>query len=353
MVTYNKELFKCIFDNMTSGCAIYEVLNNGEFGKDYIVKDFNNTSLTIEGLTRDEVVGKSLAELRPNIDNYGLIDIFKKVWKTGKSETFPTKIYIDENYSNYYENYIFSLPTGQIVAMYNDNTEFEISKNEIEQQRDLFASLFNNMLNGCAIYEVKNEGSKASDYIVSEYSDSSSRMGGISREEAIGSSLEDRVGKEEAEELVEVLRRVWKTGVSEKFRLVTGGSEKHHFENSIFRLSDNEVAAIYSDVTDEINYKEKLKESEHKFRLMFDNAPLGYQSTDESGKILEANKAWADIFGYLENEIIGMNLRDLIDKDYLNLFDSSYKSFDESGKFQLIVRAIKKEGNLIFVRING
>ncbi len=353
MATYNKELFKGLFDNMTSGCAIYKVLNDGEYGKDYIVKDFNNTSLAIEGKTREEVVGKSLADLRPNIDNYGLIDIFRKVWKTGESETFPTKIYVDENYSNYYENYIFRLLTGEIVAMYNDRTELEANREKLDQQRKLFTSLFNNMINGCAIYEVKNNGLNPSDYIISEYSESSSRMGGILREEAIGSSLEQRVGKKEAEELVEVLRRVWKTGESEKYHLKTQNIGEYHFENSVFRLSKNEVAAIYSDVTDEMVYKDKLKESEHKFRLMFDNAPLGYQSADESGTILEINKAWTNIFGYSQNEIIGKNLRELIEKDYIDLYDSVYVDFLKKGKIQIIARAIKKDGALIFIRING
>ncbi|MCD6323460.1 MAG: PAS domain S-box protein [Clostridiales bacterium] len=353
MLTYNKELFKGIFDNMTSGCAIYEVLNDGEFGKDYIVKEFNNASLAIERKSRGEVVGKSLAELRPNIDDYGLIDIFRKVWKTGESETFPTKIYTDENFNSYYENYVFCLYTGEIVAIYDNRTEFESNKEKIEQQKELFTSFFNNMLNGCAIYEVKNDGLNPADYIVSEYSATSSRMGGISREEAVGSNLEQRVGKKEAKELVEVLRRVWKTGESEKFHLATQRNGEYHFEDSVFRLSDREVATIYSDVTDEILNKNRLKESEYKFRLMFDNAPLGYQSADESGKILKVNKAWTDIFGYSENEIVGKNFRELIDKDYLNLYDSSYISFKEVGKIQISVRAIRKDGDLIFIKIDA
>ena len=223
----------------------------------------------------------------------------------------------------------------------------------VNYNKELFKSFFNNMINGCAIYEVKNDGLNPADYIVSEYSATSSRMGGISREEAIGSNLEQRVGKKEAKELVEVLRRVWKTGESEKFHLATQRNREYHFENSVFRLYDREVATIYSDVTDEILNKNRLKESEYKFRLMFDNAPLGYQSADESGKILEVNKAWTDIFGYSESEIVGKNFRELIDKDYLNLYDSSYISFKEVGKSQISVRAIRKDGNLIFIKIDA
>jgi len=92
-------LLRGLFENMTSGAAIYEVTNDGSKGSDYIIRDFNITSLRIEGKRKDEVIGKSLFDLRPNIDQYGFIPIFQKVWRTGEPGYFPSTIYIDEKYS--------------------------------------------------------------------------------------------------------------------------------------------------------------------------------------------------------------------------------------------------------------
>jgi len=78
----SEALFRGLFDNMTSGCAIYKVLNDGSKGSDYIIRNFNKMSLKIENKTLSEVVGKSLYDLRPNIDEYGLIPAMRKVWKT-------------------------------------------------------------------------------------------------------------------------------------------------------------------------------------------------------------------------------------------------------------------------------
>jgi len=119
----NEKLFRGLYNNIPSGSAIYEVKNDGSKGKDYIIKMFNKKSLEIERKTLEEVVGKSLYDLRPNIDDYGLIQEMQKVWKTGKFSYLPSKIYIDENYTNYYENYIFKAPTGEVVTIYNDVTE--------------------------------------------------------------------------------------------------------------------------------------------------------------------------------------------------------------------------------------
>ncbi len=69
----SEQCFKDLFENMDSGVAIYRVLNDGERGCDYQIRDFNRKALEIEGKTKEEVVGKSLYDLRPEIDVFGLI----------------------------------------------------------------------------------------------------------------------------------------------------------------------------------------------------------------------------------------------------------------------------------------
>ena len=75
----------------TSGAAIYEVINDGSSGSDYIVKQFNKKSLEIEGKTLEQVVGKSLYDLRPTIDDYGLIPVMKKGLGDRRASLFPDK----------------------------------------------------------------------------------------------------------------------------------------------------------------------------------------------------------------------------------------------------------------------
>ncbi len=128
----SEDRFRGIFDTITSGVAIYEVSNNGASGKDYIIRDFNKTALEIEGKKKEDVVGKSLSDLRPAIDDYGLIPVFQQVWETGIPAYFPQKVYIDEKYSSWYENRVFRLQSGEIVAVYDDVTERKQSELERE-----------------------------------------------------------------------------------------------------------------------------------------------------------------------------------------------------------------------------
>ena len=135
-----KELFESegllrgLFDNMPNGISIYQVQNDGSNGSDYIFKELNLASQKMEGMKREDVIGKSLKDIRPKIDEYGLIPIFKKVWETGKPIHYPAKIYVDEKYTNYYENYVFKAPTGEIVAIYEDVTKQENAKEALKKQ---------------------------------------------------------------------------------------------------------------------------------------------------------------------------------------------------------------------------
>ena len=133
--------FLSLFNEMSAGAAIYKVLNDGEYGKDYIIQDFNKAALKAEGKEKTEVLGKSLYDLRPNIDEYGLIQVFQSVWKTGEPAYYPSKMYVDEKFSNYYENRVYKLPSGEIVAIFEDVTEKRLTEDSVRKQNDLFASL--------------------------------------------------------------------------------------------------------------------------------------------------------------------------------------------------------------------
>jgi PAS domain S-box-containing protein len=151
----SEAFFHGLFDNMTSGSAIYTVLHDGSKGSHYIVRSFNKASLRIEGKTLAEVTGKSLFDLRPAIDEYGLIQVMQEVWKTGNPAVFPVKIYQDELFSNYYENFVFKIPTGEIVTIYNDVTEQKMAEQALKESEEKYRLIVNNISHCVTILDLQ------------------------------------------------------------------------------------------------------------------------------------------------------------------------------------------------------
>jgi len=109
--------FKVLFENVCSGVAIYEARNDGE---DFVFVDFNPAAEQIEHIKKEELVGKSVAEVFPGVKEFGLFEVFQRVFKTGVPEHHPVSVYKDERIAGWRENYVYRLPSGQIVAVYDD-----------------------------------------------------------------------------------------------------------------------------------------------------------------------------------------------------------------------------------------
>ena len=126
--------FKELFENISNGVAVYKAVDDGQ---DFIFIDFNKAGEKIEYLKKEDVVGQSVQAVFPGIKEFGLLDVFKRVWKTGKPEHHPVTLYQDKRIISWRENYIYKLPSGEIVAVYEDITERinqENEMNRIEQQ---------------------------------------------------------------------------------------------------------------------------------------------------------------------------------------------------------------------------
>jgi PAS domain S-box-containing protein len=101
--------------------------------------DFNRAAEEVENIKKEELIGKSVTEVFPGVKEFGLFDVFRRVYKTGTPEHHPISIYKDdriagwrENYvyrisiykddriAGWRENYVYRLPSGQIVAIYDD-----------------------------------------------------------------------------------------------------------------------------------------------------------------------------------------------------------------------------------------
>ena len=124
--------FRQLFEHAGSGVAIYEAV---EDGADFVFRDVNSAVERIEGVERGDLIGKRVAEAFPGVVEFGLLAVFRAVWKTGAPARHPLCFYSDGRVTGWRENKVYKLPTGEIVAVYDDLTaqkQAEMEKEAVE-----------------------------------------------------------------------------------------------------------------------------------------------------------------------------------------------------------------------------
>ncbi|PZX49604.1 PAS domain S-box protein [Algoriphagus chordae] len=90
--------------------------------------------------------------------------------------------------------------------------------------------------------------------------------------------------------------------------------------------------AIARDITEASQRELELEQSEKRQRVFFQNSP-GFMCThDMQGKLLAVNKAGAEMLGYTESEIIGMNLLELVPEYRQEAVGIYLKTIEKEGK---------------------
>ena len=133
--------FKELFEHMSSGVSIYEAINNG---KDFIFKDFNRAGGKIEKIRKKDVIGRSVLEVFPAAKEFGLFDVFKRVYKTGTPEKFPISFYKDNRISGWRRNYVYKLPSGEIISIYDDITRQKQTEESLKISEKFSSNLMEN-----------------------------------------------------------------------------------------------------------------------------------------------------------------------------------------------------------------
>jgi len=113
----SEQRFRSLFSNMNDGVAVYAAENEGE---DFTFIDFNKAGEKIDDISKETLVGRTLREMFPGVEEFGLLDVLKRVWTTGNPEHHPTAMYRDKRINGYRENFVYKLSTGELVSIYSD-----------------------------------------------------------------------------------------------------------------------------------------------------------------------------------------------------------------------------------------
>lgn len=99
---------------------------------------------------------------------------------------------------------------------------------------------------------------------------------------------------------------------------------------------------------------QQLQASEGKYRALYHNAPLPYQSLDPQGCFLDVNPAWLNTLGYEREEVIGKNYADFLHPDWKPHFEKNFPAFKKRGYVHDVQFKIRhKNGEYLFITFEG
>lgn len=321
-------LYKRLFESMSSGVAIYEAVDNGQ---DFRFVDFNPAGERIDDISRDQVIGRRVTEAFPAVKEFGLLEVFRRVWKTGVPEDHPVSLYQDGRVSGWRDNHVFKLSSGEVVAIYDDVTEakqleeeLRIAHAELEQRveertqalRDGEARLLN-------AQRIANLGSWDRDIATDQlyWSDQIYRIVGLEPgSEPTGYdgylSLvhpDDRAMVEEAH--VRTIATGEHYNIDHRI-IRPDGVIRHVNEQGEVTFDDNgnpvRISGTVLDITDRKAAEEALAESMAEFRAVVESTAAAISLGDTQGRIMLVNDRFASWLGADRQEIIGRKVEDFL-----------------------------------------
>lgn len=135
----SEEKFRLIYSSMSQGLAVHEVITDDNGNPiNYKYVEVNDSYLKLFGYEKEDVIGKTIKEIAPQIEDYW-IQNFGKVALTGTPSYFENySISIDKCLSTY----AYSPKKGQFAVLISDITE------RIEREKEIKFLSYNDQLTG-------------------------------------------------------------------------------------------------------------------------------------------------------------------------------------------------------------
>lgn len=298
----------------TASDAIYLMDEHG------IILDTNNAATKILKKKRNEIIGQSIDTVDPNFT----IEDFMTFWRSiplGVQQIFETTHITRDGDLIPIEISVQKFREGEKIYYYGvarDITERKTAEEEVRKQRDMFESVINSV--PTRIYWKDKNG-----LYLGCNPNFATDAGVKSIDEVIGKTDEAFVWGKDAGHFRANDREIMKSGKAkphyeERFIGVDGADIIWRTNKIPLKNSRDEIIGVLAtseNITNEKKAEQTLKQSEEKFRGVFEHANIGIAFGDPQGNILDVNNEYLSITGYTYNEFVGLNYAEITHPDDL------------------------------------
>jgi len=342
--------YRQLFENMSDGVAMFDVVGDGE---DFIFLEINRAAENILRIDRSAVIGQHVVRLFPGIKKLGLAEVFRRVWRSGKSEYHPTRHYSDDRLTLWVDNFVLKLPHGEIVAIFEDlSAQKKAEQRLVESEKRLRDS---QAYAHVGYWELRADRQGAL------WSDEVYRILGIDPKIKAGpDTLRELVHPDDLQDVMTSLQHSLNTGDEHhiEYRLQRPDGDQRWVQCRA-RLATGEnqepekLVGFLQDITERKLAEQALAQSEERFELAMRGANDGVFDWDlETGEVYYSPR-WGSMLGYAGDELAGAieTWEGLIEpgqRTEVMAQLNAYKS-GERDKFEIEYRMCHKDGHLVDV----
>jgi PAS domain S-box-containing protein len=258
--------FRELFNSMSSGVVVYQAVDDGT---DFVIIDFNPAAETIERISKQDVTGKCVSKVLPAIFDSGIIEVFRKVWRTGIPEHYPLSLYQDNRIASWRENYIYRLPSGEVVTIYDDVTDRRRVEEALIQSEQKFRDIFNNTSDAIHIHAIRDDGTPGQ---FTEFNEVTCRLLGYTKDELLALSPYDITTGYYCPSLEKILETQRSTGSARfetDYRRKDGSIVPVEVNTHTVTIQGNRVMlGVVRDITERKFTEEALRQANRKLNLL-------------------------------------------------------------------------------------
>ncbi|MGB9927420.1 MAG: PAS domain S-box protein [Methanosarcina sp.] len=357
----SEERYRLLFTNMTEAFFLAEIICD-ENGKpyDYRFLELNPAYEYNMGIKREQILGKSVLGEIPKASRIA-VEKFGEVALSGKSTNFEL---FSDVANKYFDIYAFSPEKGKFAAVFRDVTERKKAEEKLKESEEQYRTFFENSID--AILLTSPNGS------IFAANSAACQIFGMTEEEIIQAGRNEIVDTSDPR-LLPALEERAKTGKFKgelNYRRKDGTIFPGEVSTAFFKDTKGliKTTMIIRDITERRKAEEALRESEQRFRAVIENSrdAIILADTAEEGKIISVNKAAVEMFGWAEEEMIGLTRKDIIDIDNPNLkenknFETILQERSSTGLTHCELPYKRKDGSIFpgelasacFVQANG
>ncbi len=338
-------IYKALFDNTGTAMMLAE--------EDFTITLVNRLFLEKSGLSKDELLGKKWTDFIQKAERENII---KAIERMG-TDFIPPIIFETSEFGILGENTTLLVTIGinpetsQHIASLIDISEKKELEKELSKSEEKFRELFNNV--PVALSQTKPSGEIVecnSAFLTIFGYKNAEELKKINVEELYFDPIErkdvlaikNEVGYYDS--LLQKMKKKDQTPIWVKMNSKASYDKNHNVSHYDTYLKD---------VTDKKEMEARLKESEEKFRSIFNHSVDGYLLRDDEGIILDYNPKFSEIFGYDKEDLDSENvakfdIRENIDdlKKIRNMLASKGHGFIET-------RFMKKDKTLVSTAVSA